>query len=327
MVQERDANRPYVLYDIDALPPEIIAKIENRTIGSLIGVEGGRLASGVAAIMASAVQGTEPRQTYIANDYIEKDIAKTLALGAKQTSVSEDSNKSATEITVMDRAANVRLDNERRRVLQWYIKGVAKFSALVCRYMTPQLATPYLGQQQASLWGSWDKQASDARMAFTARPDSQIRLDAAAERKFALDLYQFLAKDPNVVRVELVKNLVEKAGLDPAKVVVTDLPDEKPTPNLGFSFKGEDLIGPQRPIVLEILAQGGIQISQEALNESAGQLFKQVALGLRDVSGKAVPAQGRPVEHGGPADQVRPLSKQSADQTGQRSGPHTEVAA
>lgn len=324
MVQERDANRPYVLYDIDKLPPEVVARIENRTIGSLIGVEGGALAAGVGAIMAAAVQGSAPRQTYVANDYIEKDIAKTLALGANQTSVSEDSNKSATEITVMDRAANVRLDNERRRVLQWYLKGVAKFSALVCRFMTPELAIPYLGQQQAMLWGAWDKQASDARLAFTARPDSQIRLDAAAERKFAMDLYQFLAKDPNVRRVELVTNLLEKAGLDAATIVVEELPESKPEPNLAFSFKGEDLYN---PMVREILAQGGIQVSQAAIDEAAGQLFKQVALGLRDASGKAVPAQTRPADHGGPADQVRPLSKQSADKTGNRSGPPTEVAA
>ena len=326
MVQERDANRPFVLYDIDALPPEILAKIENRTIGSLVGVEGGKLAAGVGSIMAAAVQGTAPRQTYLANDYITRDIEKSLGIDATGAGVTDHADESATKTAEVARSRNVRLDAERRRVLAWYLKGVAKFSALVCRYMTPQLSVPYLGEEGAAAWAQWDKQAVDGRLGFSAKPDSQIRLDAAHERKFALDLYQFTAKDPNVRRVELLRHLFEKAGLDPTTLVVDELPEQKPDPNIGFTFKGDDLIGPQAPIVLEILAQGGIQVSQPARDEAAGQLFKQMALGVRDASGKAVPATSRPQEHGGPADKVRPLSQQSADRTGNRPGPQPELA-
>lgn len=320
MVQERDSTRPRTLYDASKLPPEVVRKIEDGSIGDLIAVEEGTLAQGIGAIMAVVTQGTSPRQTFVANDYITRDIEKTLAIDASGAGASDGQNESATKSTIVDRNRSVRLNHEQRQVLRWYLKLVDKFSALVCRYMTPQLAVPYIGQQAAQIWGMWDKKATDGRMAFTARADSQIKLDAASERKFAMDLYQFLAKDPNVNRVELVKNLVVKAGLDPSKVVVEQLPDKKPDPNLGIAFKGEDLGAPWADQVREVLAQLGIQISPAAVQAGATQMFQQMALGVRDASGKAVPPVHTPAEHGGPADQVRPLSKQKADQSGNRSG-------
>ena len=320
MVQARDANRMRILYDIDAFPPEVVTRIEEGTIGSMIGVEAGKLAAGVGAIMAEVVKGQPSRQDYVANDYIQKDLQQTLGIDAAATGVQDDANESATKTAVIDRNRNVRIDAERRQALEIYLKGVAKFSALVCRFMTPELAVPYIGRDAAMLWGAWDKQSTDGRIAFDAKPDSQLHIDAAGERKFWIDLYQFCAKDPNVVRTQLLKRLFEVAGENPQDFVVDEIPEQKPAPNLGFTFKGEDLIGPQAAIVLEILAQGGIQVSQQARDESAGQLFKQMTLGVRDASGKAVPAQTRPAPHGGVVEKVRPLSQQSADQSGQRSG-------
>lgn len=325
MVQERDANRPWILYDVDALPPDVTAKIENRTIGAMIGVEGGKLAAGVGSIMASAVQGTSPRQTYLANDYIQRDIEKTLAIDATGAGVQDDANETATKTAAVEKNRNVRLDHERRQVLKWYLGLVSKTSALVLRYLTPQTTVAYIGPEASQAWAQLQelvKQGPDQRLAFSAKPDSQIRVDAAQERKFWMDMYQFTAKDPNVVRTKLLEKLFEVAGENPSDFIVQELPESKPDPSLGFSFKGEDVIGPQAAIVLEILAQCGVQISQQAQDQAAGQLFKQMSLGIRDASGQPVPtATKKPAEHGGPADQVRPLSKQSADKTGNRPGP------
>lgn len=326
MVQERDANILRVVYDSEKFPPEVLEKIKNGTLGTMIGLEPGALAQGIGAIMAEVTKGSTARQTYLANDYITHDIEKTHAMDATAQGVSGGGEESATKTALVERNRNVRLDHERRQVLRWYLRLVDKMSALACRYVNPVLASQLLGDVQAQAWLAWDKQSADARLAFTAKPDSQIHVDGAARVKQLLDLYQFCAKDPNVVRVELLKELFAAEGLDPSKLVIDQLPPQHPDPSLAFSFKGEDVIGPQAPIVLEILAQGGIQISQEAIDQAGGQLFKQIALGLRDASGKATPAVTKPQEHGGTAEQVRPLSQQSADKSGQRSGPPTEGA-
>lgn len=318
MVQERDANKPRTLVDGSKLTPAELDKVTNGTTGDLILVGPDVLAQGVGTVMAQVVQGTSPRQTYIANDYITGDIQKTLGLNANQAAQTEKADTSATEIAIIDRQANVRIDAERRRVLQWYLKGVAKYSALVCRFMTPALAVPYVGEQSAQVWGSWNKKVLDGRMVFNAKPDSQIHLDAAAERKSWMQLYQFSAKDPNVIRIALLKKLFELHGEDPSQYVVDQLPGKPHDEGITFSFHGEDLYN---PMVREILAQGGIQISQQTIDDAASQLFKQVSAGVRDASGKAIPAAQRPpAEHGGPVEQVRPLSQQQGDQSGDRSG-------
>jgi hypothetical protein len=327
-MRERDANITRILYDTGKFPPEVLKKIEDGTTGTLIGVEEGTLNQGVNSIMAPVVQGQTPRQTYIAQEKIESDLAKTLALDATGVGVTDNQDESATKTAELSRTRNVRLDGERGEVLRWYLGLIAKVSPMVCRYMTPQLAIELLGQEQAMLWLQWDKRTTSSRIAISAKPDSQIRLDAQAERTFALKLYEFSAKDPNVNRVELLKWLFTLSGLDPSKLVVEQLPQKPPEEGFTFSFKGEDLVGPQAPIVLEILAQGGIQISQQAHDEAAGQMFKQMSLGIRDASGKVVPpANANPEGHGGPVEKMRPLSKQHGDATGDRSGPKSEAPA
>lgn len=323
MVQGRDAGRSRVVYDVGAFPPEVIAAIEDGSLGSLIGLEPGKLAAGVSAIMAEVVKANPSRENYTANDYIARDIQQTLALGPNQAGVNDPNEGSATQTSVVDRSAQARQAHEQRQVLRWYLKLVDKVSTLICRYMIPQMAAKYIGQEMAQAWAQWDKASMDGRLVFNARPDSQIRLDAAAERKFALDVYNFMANDPNVNRVELVKNLAVKSGLDPSKIVIDQLPEKKPEPKLSFAFKGEDLAGPQAPIVMEILKQGGIEISPQAQRAASMEVATQMVTGLRDATGAVVKQQP---EHGGPAQQVRPLSKKQGEQSGERTGPKTEAA-
>jgi hypothetical protein len=315
MVQEREANRSRVLYDTEKMPPEVIARIEDGSLGSLIGVEGGALAGGINAIMAEVVKSSPGRQAYIANDYIQRDIEKTLAIGPAQAGVSDPNESSATQSAIVDRAAQTRQGREQRQVLRWYLKLVDKVSSLVCRYMTPQFAAEYIGQEAAMAWGMWDKKASAARIVFKAKPDSQIRLDAAAERKFWLDTYQFTANDPNVIRTEIVKKVFEKGGEDPSKFVVDQLPEKKPDPpKLALSFKSENLnpLMPEYANVYQVLTQLGIKnLASPELDPVTADLLQKTMQAEADAQ----------TEHGGPAEKQRPLSKAKGEQSGERAGP------
>jgi len=323
-VQERDANIPRVGYDVAKVPPETIKKIEQGTIGSLIPFPEGSLVQGMPAVMAQITQGNQTRGSYTANDYIQHDLDMTLGIDAIGSGVKDAQSATATEIGVVDRQRNVRIKKEQRRVLSWYLKGVAKYSALVCRFMTPELAVPYIGEQAAQAWAQWDKKTWDGRFVFQAKPDSQLSLDAAAERKFYLDLYQFLRRDPAVNPPAVLKPLFEHANIDPAEGFAPQAPPKKPEPSIGITFKGEDLIGPQAQMVIEILGQTGIQVSPEAQQTAASQLFQQMQLGIRDGAGRPVKATPQPAEHGGVSEKVRPMDQQSADKSGQRSGPKTQ---
>ena len=317
MVQERDANRSRVLYDVDKLPPEVIARIEDGSLGSLIGVEGGALAGGIASIMSEVVKSSPGRQAYIANDYIQRDIDKTLAIGPAQAGVNDGDESSATQSAIVDRAAQTRQAREQRQVLRWYLRLVDKVSSLVCRYMTPQLAAEYIGQEAAMAWGMWDKKASSARIMFKAKPDSQIRLDAAAERKFWLDTYQFTANDPNTIRVEVLKKVFEKGGEDPSKFVVDQLPEKAPEPPaVSFAIKTESLnpLMPEYGNVYQVLTQLGLKnLAAPELDPVSADLLQKTMQAEADAQ----------TEHGGPAEKTRPLSKAQGERSGERSGPKT----
>lgn len=62
------------------------------------------------------------------------------------------------------------------------------------------------------------------------------------------------------------------------------------------------------------------------MQATGSQMFKQLSLGIRDAAGTPVTATKKPQEHGGPAEQVRPLSQQSGDLRGDRPGPKAAVA-
>jgi hypothetical protein len=162
-------------------------------------------------------------------------------------------------------------------------------------------------------------------MAFTARPDSQVRVDAAQERKTWLSLYQMVANDPNVVRVEILKTLFEKYGYDSSRLIVAQLPDKGPEPpKISFALKGEELNPglPEFPLVLEILRLGGYTLDPKAVQQ-AQLASKMQMLGIGQPS-SALPGEAKPKgppPHGGAAEQVSPLGKHTFDQTGERSGP------
>jgi hypothetical protein len=228
------------------------------------------------------------------------------------------------------------LDAERKRVLRQYLVGIDKLAALVLRFCSdPQRVSEYIGPQQAEVYLQWRAailEAGDLRPKFTAKPDSQLKLDAAQERRTWLNIYNFAAKDPQVNRAAILRKLFTLLGEDPTGFVTDQMPEQKPEPSLGWSFKGEDVnpMSAQYPIVLEILAQAGIQISPEALQEAqAGAqtaMLAQMAGGLMSPTGASPKAAtSRPAAHGGLPEKMGPLSKEQSSQTGERSGPSVGV--
>jgi hypothetical protein len=141
-----------------------------------------------------------------------------------------------------------------------------------------------------------------------------LRVDQAVDRKQAQELYSFLANDPFVNRQALLEKLLRKFHLDPATIVRQPDPPKPEPPKLSFSFKGEDLVAAQAPIVLEIASQLGLKISPEMVTLSQ-QMFLQ-AQQMAQAEAAEQEAQKGSEKHGGKVAQQESLSKHASDMTG-----------
>jgi hypothetical protein len=207
-----------------------------------------------------------PRENYDANDYCDRDIQKAWSMGSNQQGAETDTSRTATELSLIQGNTDVRLDYERGKVIEWYSKGAEKVAALLQLYADEEQYVLVLGGTSPGLQ-AWDKTTIAGRYVFTAKPDSAIRVDAAADRRQALDMYTRLANDPNVKRVELVKSIIQKCGMDPSTIVVEELPQAEPDkPKVTLSFTGMDLnpMSGQYPHVMAILAANGLQVEPVA---------------------------------------------------------------
>lgn len=313
MVQYRDAQTLRWSYNTDTLPPDALQKIVRSPIGGMIGLPAEAFV-GEGAIK-ELPHGSMPRESFTSNDYIDNDIARTTAIDAAGAGVqSANGDQTATEAQIQQGNANARLDFERGRVLQWYVRGCTKFSTLIQRYLPAYQAVQIVGPQRAQVWEAWRKTVPSA-LAFTAMPDSALRVDQAVDRRQAQELYTYLANDPFVAkgRQKLLERVLRKFHIDPTGIVAPpDPPSPQPTP-ASLSFKGEDLVGPQAPIVLELLLQSGWKISPQAVQQSQQLLLQAQEMAAAEQAEQEAQKQAGSTEHGGKVAPMESLDKHQAD--------------
>jgi hypothetical protein len=305
MIRFRDRAMPIRLLARDALDPETKAKIDNADVMANITVDGNP--HDIAAILALPQM---PRETTTTNDMVMHDFQRTWAAGATPGAQVEPEARTATEVNTAQGTADVRLDAERTRILNWFCKGARKFGALLQQFKDSPGYAELVGPDGAKALQAWDMRAIQGEYAFRAKPDSALRIDADVERRQALALYNLLGRDPNVNRVELLNTLLQRHNIDPSKIVVPTPPQapHPEPPKIALSFKGEDL---GNPMVLAILEQVGITLP--TTEELAG--LPAAPQGPQPGAPTGPPGMA---PHPGAAPQATPLNKHSLAMGGAR---------
>lgn len=323
VLKSRDASIPYAFYDEDILPPEKIERITSGKYGPMIPVEGGRLAAGNPPV----IPGNKPQlsqETYMGQDVIERDIDRTLALGPNQAGSPNQTRRTATEISTMQASVDTRLAGEQQMVVAFFCAGVRKLDALIQRFSDRPQTTQILGDDGTKTWMTWNKEQISGRFAYSIRPDSQVHVDAAADRQQDLAFYNLTARDPFINRMELARRLALKWGFNPDKLVAPPPPSGPPPPNVQVRLQASDLDPrlPQFPIALEILTQSGYQISPDALQNAVMLAGKATAMGslpddITPPKDSLVPPD---TTHPGAAEKTQAIDKHEADRSGQLPG-------
>ena len=261
-VKQRDTAIPMRLVDEGIITPDVMKKITDGDYGSFIPVPEGRLEPPPVVEIARAQY---PRENYEGQARIERQLAKTLALDSNQMGARDEVDRTATELTLVQNNASVRLKGERNRVMQFFLAGVRKFDSLLQRFATEPQVIQIVGQDGARLWATWDKTTIAGRYAYDIKPDSGLDIDEATVRSQALQTYNMIGKDPLVDRNYLLSELAPALHLDPQRLKKPPAPPQPEKPSIGFSFKGEDLLN---PMAVAIMLQGGIQITPDLIQQA-----------------------------------------------------------
>jgi hypothetical protein len=301
-VQQRKRTRPLSAYDPARVPKDTLDKIESGEVQSFVPVPG--YTSNDAPI-AEIRRAQFPRENFTFNDYAERDINAAWAIDANQQGTATNTKRTATELSLINSATQTRMERERTQVSRWFVSGVQKLASLIQLFADDPDYVEIVGPDGLRRLQSWDKTTIQGRFAFSAKPDSSLRLDASFDKKQAMDEYQFFRKDPMVNPAYLLQRTARRLQMDPAQFVAQPQPPKPPEPTLGFSFKGDDLnpMTPQYAAVYAILQVTQPQVAQMLPPPLPPMLTQQMPMS---------PDQ----EHKGTAPEVSPLSKHKADASG-----------
>lgn len=327
-IEQRDTARNIILYDPTKVTVEAKAKIDDGTINTWVAVPPGALDQGKDAIAVQVSTAQLGRESYLGQDYIQADRDRILGISANQQGAQTSTERSATEVSAMQRNSDARFNHEQNRVIEWYLAWVRLLDAFLLRYADERFATRLLGPQKGAFWAQ-HKPALLGGYRHTIQADSGKYVDIEATRRQFTQLYQMTRQDPLLNPRPVLEKLFAAHGIDPSMAIIAEPPKAEPTPpQAAFTFKGEDLnpLMPQFELVLAIITLGGWKIPPEAIEKARGAAQIAQLIGEPVVpQGGAGAEAGMEAQHGGPAKQQLPLSKRQEDETGGRSGPKVDA--
>lgn len=331
MLTFRDRAMPQFGYDSTRVTKDILAKLERNEMMAGIGFDGP-----FADAIGPIEKGRFGRENFEFNRVQQTDLDRIWGISANQQAIVNEGSKTATELQLTQRASDDRMGSERDQVLGWYVnKIVPKHAALLQLFAEEEEFVELVGSdaqrlkaippqvrqqaqqagQNASVLVPWNKHLIQGPFAFSAKPDSQLRMDVAQSRAQTMQLWQFAVGEPTTNRQELTRELFKEFGHDPAKFTQPPPPKQAAAASGSVAIKPEDFAGPAAPAAQIIARAIGIDVPDQAVQAMSlfGRLWAEMQAQLPAQPGQSV---GPQTEHAGAAPQAEGLSKHAADKTG-----------
>ena len=261
LIRNRRARKPLTFFDSSGLTQPTIEKITVND--GPIPVDAGVLAGGGDTFVKVVTPGSEPRDNFVAQDYITTDYEQALGQGANQ---SRDFSKTrtATEVRTVQGNASARSETEQDRIREYFVELVRKFDCVLQRTITPQEVTKILGQQGAQLWEQW--KVLPGSYTYDILPDAGRYVDAQQYQRQMLDTYNLLRKDGRVNVEELLTMVARALNRDPAKLITPPPTKTMEPPKPTVSFNAIDLNDPVAgQVFLDFCANSGLKLSPETV--------------------------------------------------------------
>jgi hypothetical protein len=306
MLEQRQKSMPWRWADKSRLDDQTLESIEAGEPQDIIMTDGPG-----DQVIGEVARANYPSEKFEFDRVIEGDIAEQWAMGRNQLGMETTGETTKAEVQTMQGNAGVRLDYERNLVLRYWLAGVEEVATLIQMFADDEDYVEIVGPQGQATIAPWDRTKVAGEFLFDVKPDSALRIDAVQERADSIHLYQMMANDPFINRFKLAEAVVRRHNLDPTHIMQQPPPKNPPEPNISYRFSGTDFLTPALPLILKILEKGGIVIDPETV---ANVLDAQHS----GLYAEHVPGQGSgpDTKHGGPAEQVQPISKHQFTQGG-----------
>jgi len=305
MLRQRDRSIPVRWFDTNRVDEEILTKLKNGEWDGDVPVNGPG-----DRVIGEVARANYPRENFTFQNVIGSDLDRAWSLSNNQLASQAGQTRSATEASLIQSAANVRLEYEKNRVAKYIIGGVEVLAGLVQMFADQTEYVQITGEGGAKRMESWDKTKVRGEYAFDIVPDSGDRLDPGVRQERLLKLYNLAANDPTINRPLLTKKLVEAFGEDPA-LLTQPMPEKAPEPaNISFRYSGEDMTNPMAAALL----LKTYQITDADLTRAI-QLIQSA---VRQIQTPAAPFGGAPQspvdqQQVEPPETVSPITKRAVD--------------
>jgi hypothetical protein len=260
LLRARDRKMPTVMFD-STRPGirELLDKIERNDSNMFVGIPGDP-----REIFHTLDKGSVAPESYQFNDYVQADQEKAWALGSNQQGVETDSARTATELTLVQQAADTRLAYERDQVAYFFVDKIARnVLGLLQLFATAESFVRLVGPDGAVVFQKWSADTIQGEFGFGIKINSQLRPDSAGDLKRITDVVNFAAKSPYVNQIELWRIAMQAWGFDPNRVIRQPEPPPKELPkvSLSLSLSAVDFANPlTAPYAMALAHAAGLEL-------------------------------------------------------------------
>lgn len=258
MILQRDRSMPLRWHDVNRIDPAIEDAIMRGTFQGSIPTQG----DGTRAI-GEVSRASFPREDMEFDRIAKADLDEAWQTSANQAGATNQGQRSATEVGIVQQNFQTRVGYERARVGS-FIVGIARvmagYLALYGQWNVPQ-------EMQAM--EAWDRTTIAQEFVYDIFPDSTVLLDSGQKIQRLMGIVNMLGKSGLLELEPFVSKILSLAGEDPALMIKKPTPPPPPPVNTSLALKGEDLTS---PLALAFLIHDGQAPSPQDL-QAAQQML------------------------------------------------------
>jgi hypothetical protein len=276
MVQQRKHSIPIRWGDTNRLSANARAKIDQGDFQSFIWTNGpGDRAVGEVA------RASFPQEKFEFDKIIKGDITEMVQVGTNQSGNFAPGERSASEAKIIQQNFQTRVGQEQDKVQKFFLGIAEVLAGHLALYGTFDLPDQ-LGEMREQMANAFT---------YSVRVDSTVRLNAEQRIEQLTRALNLTAQSGYVNPKEIISEIWELSGVDPAKVVINPQPKAPEPVKISIS-KAEDIIN---PVMLGALFATGQAPSPEHM-AAALKLLTEAMQGAVPIVPPSQPTDGPPAE-------------------------------